>query len=105
MLNAGAPILTVQTILGHRHIETTLGYARLYDGTIAADYYRAMLQVEHRMALVEDAAAKPPNYGEMLALVDSLRSGTLNETQAETANALRTGLTALAERDAKGEKG
>jgi len=34
LLNAGAPILTVQAILGHKHINTTLGYARLYDGTV-----------------------------------------------------------------------
>ncbi|MEI2698740.1 MAG: site-specific integrase [Microthrixaceae bacterium] len=34
LLNAGAPILTVQTLLGHKHIDTTLGYARLYDGTV-----------------------------------------------------------------------
>jgi integrase len=33
LLNAGAPILTVQSILGHKFIDTTLGYARLYDGT------------------------------------------------------------------------
>jgi len=37
LLNAGAPILTVQTLLGHKHIDTTLSYARLYDGTVAAD--------------------------------------------------------------------
>ncbi len=88
LLNAGAPILTVQTILGHRHIDTTLGYARLYDGTIAADYYRAMVQVEQRMALPETTPAQPPTHGELLALVDSLRRGTLNKTQAETVNAL-----------------
>ena len=38
--------MAVQTILGHQHIDTTMGYAKLYDGTIAADYYRAMEQVE-----------------------------------------------------------
>jgi hypothetical protein len=36
-LNAGAPVLTVQSTLGHKFIDTTLGYARLYDGTVAAD--------------------------------------------------------------------
>jgi len=46
LLNAGAPVLAVQSILGHQHIDTTLGYARLYDGTIAADYYKAMEKVE-----------------------------------------------------------
>jgi len=29
-------------LLGHEKVDTTLGYARLYDGTVAADYYRAM---------------------------------------------------------------
>jgi hypothetical protein len=42
LLNAGAPILTVKLILGHKHIDTTLGYARLYDGTVAVDYYKAI---------------------------------------------------------------
>jgi integrase/recombinase XerD len=100
LLNAGAPILTVQTILGHKHVDTTLGYARLYDGTVAADYYRAMAQVERRLALEENVAASPPCAGELLALVDSLRSGTLNEAQLETVRTLRAGIVALAERDA-----
>ncbi|NLF15084.1 MAG: phage integrase family protein, partial [Anaerolineaceae bacterium] len=29
LLNAGAPVLTVQSILGHKFVDTTLGYARL----------------------------------------------------------------------------
>ncbi len=37
LLNAGAPVLTVQTLLGHEWVDTTLGYACLYDGTVAAD--------------------------------------------------------------------
>jgi integrase len=101
LLNAGAPVVTVQTILGHKHIDTTLGYARLYDGTVAADYYRAMAHVERRMALPEDAAGSPPSHAELLALVDSLHIGTLNDAQAETVYALRTGIMALAERDAE----
>jgi hypothetical protein len=40
-----------------------------------------------------------PNPGLMLALVDSLHAGTLNETQREAARALRTGILALGERD------
>lgn len=88
LLNAGAPILTVQMILGHRHINTTLGYARLYDGTVAADYYRAMGQIEKRLFLPENSTATPPSLGELVALVDSLRGGTLNEIQAETVQVL-----------------
>ena len=37
LLNAGAPVLTVQSILGHRFIDTALNSARLYDSTVAAD--------------------------------------------------------------------
>ncbi|NJN99940.1 MAG: phage integrase family protein, partial [Anaerolineales bacterium] len=46
LLNAGTPILTVQRILGHQRVETTLRYARLYDSTIARHYGRAMAEVE-----------------------------------------------------------
>lgn len=101
LLNAGAPVLSVQMILGHKKIDTTLDYARLYDGRIAADYYGAMAQVERQIALTEDTAAQPPSPAEMLALVDALRGGTLNERQTEMAQALRIGIMALAKRDAK----
>jgi site-specific recombinase XerC len=99
LLNAGAPILTVQAILGHRKIETTMLYARLYDGTVASDYYRAMVQVESRMGLGDGGPA--PDSGQLLALVDSLFSGTLNDTQKETVQALRMGILALAELEAE----
>jgi integrase/recombinase XerD len=99
LLNAGAPILTVQTVLGHKHIDTTLGYARLYDGTVAADYYRAMDQVEARMELAEGTNDGPPTGGQLLALVDALHDGTLNEDQRETVHALRLGILALAEQE------
>jgi hypothetical protein len=95
LLNAGAPVLTVQTILGHRHVDTTLGYARLYDGTVASDYYRAMAQVEQRFATQDCVPIDPPSVGELLALVDSLQNGTLNESQRETVQALRLGIVAL----------
>jgi len=42
----------MQAILGHRHVDTTLSYARLYDGTVEAHYYRAMGEVEERLGLV-----------------------------------------------------
>ncbi|MBU0495117.1 MAG: hypothetical protein KKB13_25010 [Chloroflexi bacterium] len=104
LLNAGAPTrsVTVQTILGHKHIDTTLGYARLYDGTphralrVAADYYRAMREVESRMAL-DESTVDPPSSGELLALVDALNSGTLNEAQRETVQMLRAAILTLEE--------
>ena len=97
LLNAGAPILTVQAILGHKHVDTTLGYARLYDGTVAADYNRAMGQVESRLALAEGAGKPVPAEGQLLALVDALGDGTLNDNQKQTLQALREGILARAQ--------
>lgn len=95
LLNAGAPILAVQMILGHKYIDTTLGYARLYDGTIANDFYRAMTNIESRFdsGEVSPAAVVP---GHLLAMVDALQAGTLNPAQQETVQTLRTAILALA---------
>ena len=96
LLNAGAPILTVQTVLGHKHIDTTLGYARLYDGTVAADYYRAMGEISRTWRWPASEAA-PPTGGQLLALVEALRDGTLNDKQQETVHALRAAILRLTE--------
>jgi hypothetical protein len=53
--------------------------------------------VERQLTLPEDRLIQPPSVGEMLALVDSLRNGSLNPTQTEIVQALRSGLTLLAD--------
>ncbi len=96
LLNAGAPILTVQTILGHRHIDTTLGYARLYDGTLAHDYYAAMQTVEQNVeGESSEEPAAPPVIDALIAMVDDLQDGTLSDTQRETVCELRAALLSL----------
>lgn len=92
LLNAGAPVISVQMILGHKQIDTTLGYARLYDGTLAADYYSAMNKIERQLSLPEDVAKEAPRIGELIALTDALRNGSLNPAQIEIVRALRVGL-------------
>jgi hypothetical protein len=89
LLNAGAPILTVQAILGHKQIDTTLGYARLYDGTIARDYFSAMEEVERNLILVGPMPQTASKQAELISLVDSLRSSSLTESQAATIQMLR----------------
>jgi integrase len=42
LLNAGMSILGVQRILGHKYVETTLRYARMYDSTVVKDFQRAI---------------------------------------------------------------
>lgn len=97
LLNSGAPVLTVQTLLGHKRVDTTLGYARLYDGTVAVDYYQAMSGVERQLSLPEDRLSQPASIGQLLAMVDAIRQGTLNESQVNLVQQLRNGLMALAE--------
>jgi hypothetical protein len=58
-----------------------------------------MAQVESRMGLGDGGPAL--DSGQLLALVDSLFSGTLNDAQKETVQALRTGILALAEMEAQ----
>ena len=92
LLNSGAPVLTVKTLLGHKWVDTTLGYARLYDGTVATDYYQAMSGVEKRLALPEDKLSQPASIGQLLAMVDAIRQGTLNATQIDLVQQLRVRL-------------
>jgi site-specific recombinase XerD len=102
LLNAGAPVLSVQSLLGHEKVDTTLGYARLYDGTIAADYYRAMAGIEQLFALPAEYSKSETGRlplstpAELVALLDSLSRGTLNELQREMLHSLRQGILSLA---------
>jgi site-specific recombinase XerD len=86
LLNAGAPVLTVQAILGHQHIDTTMKYARLYDGTVAADYFKAMGQIEG------SELAQPV---EVTALLAALESGQLSQEQVLALEELRQRLLPL----------
>ena len=83
--------------------KASLGYARLYDGTVAADYYGAMVGIEQRLGMPEDRIAAPLEIGQLIALVDSLRTGALNASQNEAVRQLRAGMVALAEKGGAAE--
>jgi site-specific recombinase XerC len=95
LLNAGAPVISVQALLGHEKVDTTLGYARLYDGTLAADYYRAMGQIERLFVQSEGEKAPTMTPTQLVTLVDTLGNGTLNQAQRETLQTLREGILSL----------
>ena len=42
LLNMGMSVWGVKEILGHKSVETTLGYARTYDSTVAKEYRMTM---------------------------------------------------------------
>lgn len=97
LLNAGAPVLTVQAILGHKNINTTMNYARLYDGTIAEDYFQAMKQVESRLALETPAEipSKTSSYAEVLVLINTLQGEAASEAQSRLIEELKLRLEGL----------
>lgn len=45
LLNAGSDLVTIQELLGHTRIETTMRYSRLSNIKIQDDYYKAMERV------------------------------------------------------------
>jgi site-specific recombinase XerD len=51
LLNAGCHITTIQKLLGHRQLGTTMIYARVHDHTAAEDYYTAMARIEKTLDL------------------------------------------------------
>jgi hypothetical protein len=59
-----------------------------------------MAGIEHRLGLSESTSDLPLSSGQLLALVDRLRDGTLNEKQRETVHTLRKGILALVEQAA-----
>jgi integrase len=54
LLNAGMSIFAVQAILGHKYVDTTLRYARVYDAVVAKDYKQAMNSIK------QTSRARPP---------------------------------------------
>ena len=66
---------------------------------MAADYYRAVAGVEERRALGQSPTAVALEYGQALALIDTLCTGTLNDTQRETMRVLRSVVAAMTELD------
>jgi hypothetical protein len=124
LLNAGCKITTIQALLGHRHLNTTLTYARVHDRTVADDYFAAMATIEERLRLPMHqapfdefracpeqsavASTHQPANGtaesaysnrsdQLLTLVNALDNDRLDEQQRTILAELRHNLLALAE--------
>jgi len=48
LLNAGMDIVSIQCLLGHEKLDTTMIYAHVYDTTVEQDFRRAMAHLEAR---------------------------------------------------------
>jgi site-specific recombinase XerD len=83
LLNAGCPITSIQRLLGHRQLSSTLIYARVHDRTIAQDYHDAMGQIESRLTLLSttDPASQStdsPSNTHILSLLEQLAAPRLS---------------------------
>jgi hypothetical protein len=45
-VNAGCPVTTIQKLLGHPRLNSTMLYTRVHNRTVAEDYYAAMAEIE-----------------------------------------------------------
>jgi len=79
LLNAGCKVTSIQKLLGHRSIDSTLIYARVHDETVASDYYAAMTRIEKSLEIpAKMADVKEPNTdkpvarSQLLVLIDQL---------------------------------
>ncbi|MCC6607862.1 MAG: tyrosine-type recombinase/integrase [Anaerolineae bacterium] len=108
LVNAGCKITSIQALLGHQRLQTTLTYARLHDQTVARDYYTAMAVIEERLQprLPQAETPKPEDNGHnpaqtktptrLLQLVTTLQAEPLTDSQQAMVDELQQGLAALA---------
>jgi site-specific recombinase XerD len=77
LLNAGCRVTTIQRLLGHRRLNSTMVYARVHDHTVAEDYYAAMARIENRLALATETG-ETDERAYLLELADRLAEPQLD---------------------------
>jgi hypothetical protein len=90
LVNAGAKITTIQALLGHQRLNTTMTYARVHDKTVMTDYLQAMEQIEGEQTAITEPKPLPEN---VFALLDKLGKDGLSDSQQQILNQLRCCLT------------
>lgn len=101
LLNSGCPVTSIQKLLGHKKLNTTMVYARAYDKTVEADYFAAMGRIEQRLELVGPPAetqepVSESERGQLRALAEQLFAPELGY---EKRLAIAVQMRALLERD------
>lgn len=86
LVNAGAKITTIQALLGHVRLNTTMTYARVHDQTVMEDYFRAMEEIEGEQDTV---FPQKPATEKAVALLDKLGQDGLSEQQQQILAELR----------------
>ena len=85
LLNAGCPVTSIQKLMGHRNLNTTMIYARVHNRTVADDYYAAMKWIEQGLNLAGSASPHQPDpisqvdRGRILDFVNHLAAPNLDQ--------------------------
>jgi integrase/recombinase XerD len=64
LLNEGMPITSLQRLLGHERLETTLLYARVHNETVRRDYERAQARLSPAASLADELFNAPTEVAE-----------------------------------------
>lgn len=86
LVNAGANITTIQALLGHSRLNTTMTYARVHDKTVMTDFLRAMEQIEGVQMAMQEQAPLPQA---VFTLLDKLQQENMNNKQQQLVAELR----------------
>ena len=77
LLNAGCPVTSIQKLLGHQKLNSTMIYARAHDKTVETDFFNAMLRIEARLELVPQPAVS--ERSQLLSLIGQLFQPELSD--------------------------
>ncbi len=105
LLNAGCPVTSIQKVLGHKKLNTTMAYAHAHDKTVEEDYFAAMSRIETRLSLTpkpkpEGQPVEEPDRNQLLALADQLARPIVSQDERlEIAARIRLVLTGVSLED------
>jgi len=86
LVNAGAKIMTIQALLGHERLNTTMIYTHVHDKTVIEDYFQAMAQIEGEQdAILEQKTATE----KACSLLDEMEQQELSDEQQQILDEIR----------------
>ncbi len=86
LVNAGCDVTTIQQLLGHKCLTTTMIYTHVHDKTVIEDYFQAMAQIEgDQEAILEGKTA----IDKACSLLDEMVQQELSHEQQQILDEVR----------------